>query len=112
MAFQDSHMKPVYEFGGAWIVETICGTEVIPDDLVGRLDPEDFIGLDEDEHDELILSTFGDYLEGKPIPGETPEHRLGVLYRLSASGYLDCTPWGIAETIKEAKQHLEEMYGE
>jgi len=32
--------------------------------------------------------------------------------RLSAPGYLDCTEWAVFDTVAQAEQYLEEMYGD
>lgn len=87
-------MQPVIEKGDAYVVETSHGTEIVPADLVGG---------------SPTLKSFKDYCEGKP---RSFEKKSGYLARMSAPGYLDVTAWSLHETAKEAKEHLEEMYGE
>jgi hypothetical protein len=43
---------------------------------------------------------------------EQIEQIKGYGARLSASGYLDCTEWGVYQTRAEAKAALDEMYGD
>ena len=81
-------------------VETTCGTEIVPSDVVGRTCAT---------HVEALL----DYLEGEPLDTDElcPIHE-GWLARLSAPGYLDCTSWSAHKTEQAARDFLEEMYGE
>lgn len=84
-------MKPVAEFMEALIVETDCGTEVIPGNIV---EEEHFNLLADNQYedmDEEIKDILLSYCEGKEINGF--EVKEGWFSRLSASGYLDCTSW-------------------
>ncbi len=78
-----------------WIVETTQGTECFPVDLIGK-EPAD-------------SEAFHDYCEGDV---QSWEQREGFGARLSAPGYLDCTPWSVFDTEEEAEQYLEETYGD
>ena len=40
----------------------------------------------------------------------TPREGFGA--RLSAPGYLDCTEWTVFDTVEEAEEYLQEMYGD
>jgi len=70
-----------------WQVETSIGTEIVPVDLVSQ-EPAD-------------SSAFEDYCEGQVQSWELIQ---GYGARLSAPGYLDCTPWSVFETEEEAEQ--------
>jgi len=89
-----SFMKPEIYRGSAHVVETSEGIEIVPVDVAGE---------------GASLADLAQYCDGKPIESET---RAGVLARLSASGYLDCTPWGLYDDVGEAKQALADMYGD
>ena len=32
--------------------------------------------------------------------------------RMSAPGYMDCTDWSVFDTVEEAEEHLDELYGD
>ena len=78
-----------------WIVETTQGTECLPVDLIGK-EPAD-------------SEAFRDYCEGDV---QSWEQREGFGARLSAPGYLDCTPWSVFDTQEEAEKYLDETYGD
>lgn len=84
----------------AYQVETTHGTEIVPFHIVGV--------------SEYFLSDhLQPYCEGKVRLGQKIERLpLGYVYRLSAPGYLDCTPWGYASTEPMATISLRELYGE
>ena len=56
-----------------------------------------------------VSGAFEDYCEGQVQSWELIQ---GYGARLSAPGYLDCTPWSVFETEEEAERYLEEMYGD
>jgi hypothetical protein len=98
--------KEIYK-GKAWLVETTDGTEVIPDDVVTM---PDFVGESDEEQSEA-LKILQPYCEGGII--EVPDCAVGgYLARMSAPGYLDCTPWSLYETEHEAETELDRLYGE
>lgn len=83
----------------AYQVETTCGTETIPFHVAGP---------------NCSKRDLGQYCEGT-ICNEHIDPILtgmGYVYRLSASGYLDCTSWGWASTEPMAIIHLREMFGD
>ena len=43
---------------------------------------------------------------------EITRHKHGVLCRLSAPGYMDCTEWAAFETREAAEEFLAETYGD
>ena len=91
-------MEPEIYHGAYYSVETDCGTEIIPEDVAGRVNHN---------------SDLQDYCEGKILePLEYVTRNGGWLGRLSAPGYLDCTPWGVYDTEQEAIDSLQEMYGD
>lgn len=94
--FADQFMQPEVYFGYAYEVETTCGIELVPWDAVG---------------DVKCVEDLQDYLDGG-ICGDQPLVKLaGFLARLSAAGYMDCTPWTIHDTEMEAMEYLGETYG-
>lgn len=100
MPFSNSFMKPEIYKGWYFRVETTAGIEVVPAHACGRTCAT---------HVEALLN----YLEGKPLDSdELIVAEDGWLARLSAPGYLDCTPWTVHASEREAHEHLEEMYGE
>lgn len=79
-----AHMRPVADHFAAYHVDTECGTEIVPADLVGTID----LGTEPTCEEWKGLLTF---LEGSRIHGV--ERHEGWYARLSAPGYLDCTSW-------------------
>ena len=93
-------MQPQIYKGEYFAVDTTCGTEIVPCDVVGRT-----IAV----HVEALLN----YLEGTPCdPEETCEVKTGWLARMSAPGYLDCTSWSVYRTESDAQNQMSELYGE
>lgn len=89
-AFDGQFMQPECWHASFTEVETTHGTEIVPDDVCNGNLPQD----------------FADYCEGKPV---TIERKTGLLYRLSAPGYTDCTETSYAFTRQEAFSALMEM---
>ena len=84
---------------GTWVViDTAEGTVVIPADLCGP-NP----GAEE------VLQYTEVFNANQIYSVKTVE---GVGARLSAPGYMDCTPWAFYDTEEEALADLEDMYGE
>ncbi len=99
-AFADSFMQPEIYFGSYFEVETVLGTEIVPGDVTSRTAS-------------TIAEYFADYVEGRILdPDADAEYKHGWLARMSAPGYLDCTPWGAFETEQEAMDYLVEMYAD
>ena len=93
-------MKPVVYHGGYFEIDTTQGTQIVPDDVIGRT-----MGTH--------VEAFANYIEGEPMdPDEVVEHKTGWLARLSAPGYMDCTDWTAHATLDEAEKYLEDTYGD
>lgn len=97
----------------AWVqVETSCGTTFLDYKSLGIIGLRDSqtkthpLTAKEREEGIAILSP---YCEGTIQEWETIR---GHGARLSAPGYTDCTEWSVFDTIKEAEEYLEEMYGD
>lgn len=98
-----SFMQPHIEFASFYLVETVHGTECIPEDVCGAItDPRQLQGYCE-----------GDICFDEDIPAseQVPELRTGWIARLSAPGYMDCTDWSWHETEDEAREYLADAYG-
>lgn len=95
-----SFMKPEVFHGRFFRVNTSEGTEFVPVYVVGRTCST---------HVEALLN----YLSGTPDDGdELCEIHEGWLARMAAPGYLDCTDWSAYDTEEEAREALQDMYGE
>jgi hypothetical protein len=95
-----SFMQKQIYFGSYFEVETTCGTEIVPCDVIGRTIST---------HVEALFN----YLVGDPTDSEELcEVKEGWLARMSAPGYLDCTEWSAYKTEAQAVQALDDMYGE
>ncbi len=109
--FEDSFMKPEVYKGAAWMVETMNGTECIPDDLVSL---EEFVGDEDSEAYSqwlaVAIAKLTDYCEGAIIEVENAP-RSGWLGRMSAPGYSDCTEWCLHETEQSAIDDLRSTFG-
>jgi hypothetical protein len=58
-------------------------------------------------------SSLQDYVEPDiDDPDEILQPKRGWLARMSAPGYLDCTDWSAHDSEQEAREYLDEMYGE
>ncbi len=94
-----SFMKPQVYKGTYFEVDTTEGLQVVPTDVIGRT---------MNVHVEALLN----YLEGRPLDDEQMcEVQEGWLARMSAPGYLDCTPWSAHASESDAHQFLEQQYG-
>ena len=97
-----SFMQPQIYRGTYFKVNTSCGTEIVPTDVIGRT---------MNVHVEALLN----YLEGTPDDDdEMCEVREGWLARWCVPGYLDCicTDWSAHESEADARAYLDDMYGE
>lgn len=111
-------MQKQVEFGEWYEVDGACGIEVVPADLV--VHPPMTLGQwyepeDENNDDTEImgfLGTLADYIE-TDVELVCQVRRIeGWGARLSAPGYMDCTEWTVFVTEKEARQHLDDVFGE
>ena len=70
----------------------------------------DYLVIEDQNGDTIIVpdDDFPTELIGRMKAGDriTIECKSGYLYRLSASGFLDCTDWTPAETYQEAIEEL------
>ena len=83
-----------------------CDVQSVPDWLAR--------GVTVDQNDALIfdalVSLISDYIPAHHIQSiEAIKPR--YFARMSAPGYLDCADWCAFNTIKEAREHLRDMYG-
>lgn len=93
-------MEPQADHFTAYHVETTCGTEIVPADLVG---------------DAPVAEAIEEYCEGRIRfdKDEEPiiETETGWYSRFSASGYMDRTDWmGPFDTEEEALHELAVSY--
>lgn len=87
-------MQPQIVYDDFWQVEDEDGITFLPVDLIG-------------ENPEPV--DFSDHLEsGKPAEHYRVIEGYGA--RLSAPGYMDCTPWTVFATKQEAVDYLKETY--
>jgi hypothetical protein len=93
-----------------WLMIDGDGTDYIPDDLF-NVDVVRKILEDTDDILEAwaqLRPLVGDYCEAGNHPYNIELiHGYGV--RLSANGYLDCTPWEVYTNKKEATQRAKEL---
>jgi hypothetical protein len=93
-------MQPEIQYG-RWIeVDGPCGTDAIPFDVVFS-NP-----MKRSMHP--TFSDVRDYTENNEA--WSIEVRDGYGARLSAPGYMDCTPWSVFDTEDEARAYLHEQY--
>lgn len=100
-------MEQQIEFGKWVIVDGNCGGECIPFDIC----PIPDCGEDEDSADYLarVFPILRDYVESTRLHSVAVREGWGA--RLSAPGYLDCTEWSVFDSEQEAREYLEETYG-
>lgn len=75
-------------------VETTAGTWFLPGDVVGTKN--------------VTLDDVRDYVEGEPQEIEVRE--TGILWRMTAPGYMDSTDWTPAADETEAETEARETY--
>lgn len=102
-------MEPELCKGEFYLVETECGTELVPIDVCGTLDLDPPHGYDEG-YKPATIRALRDYLEGSRIDEIVLES--GWYGRYSAPGYMDCTSWSWAKSRKALVRELREMYGD
>lgn len=93
-------MEPQIVFG-RWVqVEGNIGVDVVDADLVGEIEPYQGPAIP-------VPEALEPYCEN----GKVTEIKLieGYGARLSAPGYLDCTPWTVFGSEAEAQQYLDEQ---
>lgn len=104
------------EFGRWYLVETRNGTEVIPEDVCGRLSAVVTLACTpKDTSPGLwagLMDAIRPYLEGSTDDVTEVSCRQCWGARYSAPGYLDCTDWVLADTQAEAEEECRSMYGD
>lgn len=104
-------MQPFAERMAMYHVETNEGTELVPEDVCGKLMHD---SCDEDVCDVGQVCTdcawqLRDYLEGSKVYEYSRKE--GWYARLSAPGYLDCTGWdGPHDTAELALAAVKDFY--
>ena len=98
-----SFMQPEVFKGKGYAVESENGTDYVPSDVCGDLHIRGVHDEDSPRFAELCAAVRI-YVEGRNIRSIEPV--LGWWARLSAPGYLDCTPWGCYSTKREAMQSV------
>ena len=111
MAFME---KEIYY--GDWVmVDGKMGTEYTPAEYVD-MDDIDFRKeqIDNGEEASIRGTSLEDYFENALGDGIIYEVDVikGFGARMSASGYMDSTPWGVFDTEEEANDYLDEYYGD
>lgn len=94
-------MVPEYLEVHAFIIDTDNGTEYLPDD--GSLFPQGVAPSP---------SEVAPYCESEVFLVERSE-KAGVLCRLTAPGYMDCTDWAFFEgddAMQQAREYIAETY--
>ena len=120
-----SFMKPQY-LQDTWIeIDTSQGVVSLPVSSVGRptawngntLQPGDVEGITFEEAAEFYADYLGDGIvdvysidEVVSMRNTLGESGKPVGARLSAAGYMDCTPWTTFATLKEAKEYIVDVY--
>jgi len=111
-AFKNAFQKPEIEACDYFVVTTDGHeTWVVPAFVhdPGPVPSEDFDDYtpEYDAYHEY-LNGFEDYIEGDAL---SVERHTGFVYRTSAPGYLDSSPWCAAASEEEAMQDLIDNYG-
>ena len=94
MSFMEIETHP----GPFFAIDGRDGTTYVPADVIGEdTDPKD-------------LDAFADYYDGREVESVELVRQAGARY--TAPGYLDCTPWTVADTEEEAAEEARGMYGD
>lgn len=114
-----SFMQPQIVFGEWYEVDGMNELEFLPADLVDH--PETMVlgqwcepEHEDKDNDEIrrFLVDLADYIE-TDVDMVCQVRRIeGWGARMSAAGFLDCTEWVVFPTQQEARDYLDEMYGE
>lgn len=104
-----SHLELQSYYGDWYVIEGEAGTVLLPIEVHGHelplsMDSPEFVA----DH---ALHELQPYYDGAVIAHARTVKGWGA--RLSAPGYLDCTPWmGVYATESEALAELEAVYGD
>lgn len=96
-----SFMEPQIYEDSYFEIETINGTECIPCSVCG---------IYTTTKRENLLDYCDDDRVYNPEERVSPRH--GWICRMSAPGYMDCTPWTAFKTEQACMEYLDEMYGD
>lgn len=105
---------------GSWLlIDGPRGIDCVPADLCSRAVLDSFghthaewtVTPDSEGFDKLA-ALVSNYTENREDEINSIEMKRGFGARLSAPGYLDCTPWAVFATESEAEEYLAEMYSE
>lgn len=110
-AYKGSFMQPEIKQAKCFVVDGDQGGIFVDSvDIRGVSDIEGVVDVEDiDFEDQKIFeSTYEDHFVGGSFIYSV-EVREGFMYRLSASGYMDCTDWSFAKTEEEALQELLNM---
>jgi hypothetical protein len=103
-AMAEGCMEPEF-YTGPWVeIDSVHGSVHCPDN--GYISAPEFY-----EGPWVEVDSDGEYRSDDPTAA-VKRHRHGVLCRLSAPGYLDCTEWTACKTRVEAEEFLIETYGD
>ena len=102
-----------------WLeVDGACGIEAIPAELVYAPNwmklgqPYSLDCLEEDSDLHNVRDGLEDFVETDLDSIYTITRVEGYGARLSAPGYMDCTPWTVFATEEEAEEYLRDTYDE
>ena len=96
-------MRPVvYRPQDVLICDTDQGVEIVPSHVCGK--------FDEDTPQEELIALAAPYCEG--TIREVAVRRRAIVGRLSAPGFMDCTPWIVGETVQEVCAELVRQFGD
>jgi len=106
LALEWGDMSPaIYKESHALMVGTTHGTECVPCDMLGLPDPP---RADDEQAVHEFAQQVSQYLEGGITDmASLCEPVSGYVCRMSASGYMDCTPWEYCETEGDILRWLE-----
>jgi hypothetical protein len=107
--FAGQYMQPEIFEAYFWELETSDGKAIIPDDEVDLAGAEPGCVFDL-EVAKNLHDAFRPYVAASAL--YTAEAKHGVLSRLSAPGFMDCTEWSCHDSFDEAARGLIESFGD
>jgi len=103
MSFMDPQIDE-----GEWVeVDGPMGTDYIPADLVDVAAVKRWAASESPWAPAKLLKLLGDYTENREVYRVEVYHGYGV--RLSAAGYMDCTPWEVYRDRADAEARYAEL---
>jgi hypothetical protein len=110
-AYKESFMKPEMFQGHYVEIDGDNGIAIIPLENISISletgDDADYGELSEDDMEE-VAQAYQNHFEGNAEPCFVRVD-FGYIYRLSASGYMDCTDYSVAESEEKALKELLSM---